>query len=292
MTRHFLALAGIALVSATPAQAQMFAAFGDYGNESGASAVAKFVKGKNPDFIVTLGDNCYGGSPALASQVGGKYQSYVDAKKFWPALGNHDFSDGCGGGNLASGYRAYFTLPNNERYYDVVIGNVHLFAINANGGLKEPDGISATSKQALWLKAGLAASTAPWNIVFFHQPPYSSGEHGGLAALRWPFDKWGADAVLNGHDHDYERILLDGDGDGKKILFDVAGLGGAERRGFGTPVAGSVKRYSANWGALFVTATSTTIKFEFRSVTNVLVDSYSVSKSAAASTAFDFRTVP
>ena len=39
----------------------------------------------------------------------------------------------------------------------------------------EPDGIAMTSTQAVWLQAALAASTAPWNLVTMHHPPFSSG---------------------------------------------------------------------------------------------------------------------
>jgi hypothetical protein len=45
-------------------------------------------------------------------------------------LGNHGYSDGGG----ISVYLNYFTVPNNERYYDKIIGDVHLFVININRG--------------------------------------------------------------------------------------------------------------------------------------------------------------
>ena len=51
-------------------------------------------------------------------------------------MGNHDFTDG--GGSTA--YFNYFTLPNNERYYDYVQGPVHFFVIDsysADGALAD-----------------------------------------------------------------------------------------------------------------------------------------------------------
>ena len=55
----------------------------------------------------------------------------------------------------------------------------------------------------------LAARTLPWKIVYLHQPPYSSGDHGSDTALRSKlapvFEHHGVQLVLAGHDHDYER---------------------------------------------------------------------------------------
>ena len=279
-TRH---LAWAALLLASPASAQSFAAFGDYGSGPNVTAVANLIKSKNPEFIITVGDNCYGSTP-ISTQVGANYGSYVSSGTFWPSLGNHDYSDTCGGSGNAAKYFAYFTLPGNERYYDFVKGNVHFFAINANDR-KEPDRATATSKQGQWLKAKLAASTSPWNIVYFHHPSYSSGEHGSNVRMQWPFQAWGADVVLTGHDHDYERITKNG------FPYFVIGLGGAEKRGFGTPVAGSVIRYNALYGALFVNATSTSLSFQFINTAGTVVDTYSMTKGAAkaSSDAFGFR---
>jgi len=76
----------------------------------------------------------------------------------------------------------YFTLPGNERYYDFVQGNVHFYAVNS---ACEPNGTSATSTQALWLKNALANSTSTWNVVYFHHPAYSSGSnHGSSVGMR------------------------------------------------------------------------------------------------------------
>ena len=52
-----------------------------------------------------------------------------------------------------------------------------------------------------WLQAGLAKSTAPWKIVYMHFSPYSSGtEHGSLSYAQWPYQAWGASAVIGSGD--------------------------------------------------------------------------------------------
>ena len=87
--------------------------------------------------------------------------------------------------------------------------------------------------------------------------------------MQWPFSAWGADAVIAGHAHDYERIARDG------IVYFVNGLGGeGPRYLFARPVAGSEFRYNGSLGAQFVTATDTTMDFEFRTTSGELVDSY------------------
>jgi hypothetical protein len=85
--------------------------------------------------------------------------------------------------------------------------------------------------------------------------------------MRWPFAEWGADAVLSGHSHTYERIERDG------IVYFVNGLGGASRYSFGKPVEGSRARYRADWGAQRVTVTADTLIFEFWDTAGRLVDS-------------------
>ena len=252
-----------------------FAVIGDYGDGPQAGNVATLVKGQGIAFIATVGDNCYGSSPPIATQVGNKYASYVSSKTFWPSLGNHEYSDGCGGGS-AKGYFAYFTLPGNERYYDFVVGPVHFFVVNSNS--QEPDGNTPTSKQALWLKQKLRKAKQPWKIVYFHHPAFSSGYHGSTKNMQWPFEAWGASLVLNGHDHDYERILRDDNHDGKKLTYIVDGEGGQPPRSFYTTVSGSVVRYNSGNGALFVTATSTSLQLQFKNTGGTVIDSVTLTK--------------
>jgi hypothetical protein len=144
--------------------------------------------------------------------------------------------------------------------------------------LHEPDGISVTSAQAAWLHQRLSASTATWKIVYFHHPPYSSGaSHGSTPALQWPFQQWGATAVLSGHEHDYERILHDG------IPYIVNGLGGDSLYSFVTPVTESQVRFNATYGAQLIEADCNQITFQFYSIADggTLIDSYIMNVAGA-----------
>jgi Ca2+-binding RTX toxin-like protein len=279
-------------VSVADVEEVRFAAFGDYGKHDATRLVANLVDSLNVDFIITLGDNAYGSAP-IDDQIGQYYSSYIGnyvgaygagspVNRFFPALGNHEYSDSATGD--ASPYLNYFTLPGNERYYDFTIGPVHLFALNSDP--HEPDGITSTSVQAEWLQTGLANSTSPYNVVYFHRPPFSSSaNHGSASIMQWPFEQWGATAVLSGHDHDYERVLRDDNADGTMMPYFVAGLGGAGKYTFADPpVDGSAARYNADWGTMLVQASEESITFEFISVTGggTLVDSYTIDLPAGS----------
>lgn len=266
-----------------------FAVIGDYGVNNGDElAVSKLVKSQNPDFIVTVGDNTYG-SRSPDDAIGKYYSDYIgsykgsygdgsETNRFFPALGDHDWTDG--GGIRA--YLDYFTLPRsssgNERYYDFVQGPVHFFVLDSDE--REPDGRTANSDQARWLEAGLRSSDTPWQIVVTHNPPYSSGNrHGPEPALRWSYEEWGADAVLSGDEHSYERLIKDANGDGDTIPYFVNGLGGARTYSFDSTIdPDSAKRYSADHGSMLVKADDTQLTFELWSIANggSLIDTYSV----------------
>ncbi len=251
------------------------AVIGDYGLAGEPAAqVASLVKGWNPDVIITLGDNNYphGASSTIDQNVGQYYHDFIapyngrfgagsDRNRFFPVLGNHDW-EAAG----AKPYLDYFTLPDNERYYAVTAGSVRLFALDSYP--EEPDGVSPDSRQAVWLRQALEQSTACWNIVYMHHAPFSSGLHGSSEWMQWPFQAWGADAVLGGHDHHYERIMRDG------LPYIVNGLGGGARYPVGKPVASSVVQYRAQHGAMLIEATSGGISFQFVTHTGETIDTY------------------
>jgi hypothetical protein len=92
--------------------------------------------------------------------------------------------------------------------------------------------------------------------------------------MQWPYKDWGANIVLSGHAHTYERIDVNG------LTYIVNGLGGAGKYGFkSTPVAGSQFRYNTDWGAQLVEATDKTISFKFYNTAGILIDTYTMSKT-------------
>jgi VCBS repeat-containing protein len=283
-----VATVGLTITSGTALDPVTFAVIGDYGvNNSNELAVANLVKSLNPEFIVTVGDNTYGSVNTPDTAIGKYYSDYIgnyqgvygpgsETNRFFPALGNHDWTDGGG----IQAYLDFFTLPEssrgNERYYDFIKGPVHFFVVDSD--TREPDGHTATSAQASWLKAGLTNSVTPWQFVVMHHSPYSSSDrHGPEEDLQWPYEAWGADAIFTGHDHTYERLLKDDNGDGKVVPYFVNGIGGAPLYPFSSsPDPDSAFRYNAAHGGMLVKATETELAFETWSVANggSLIDSY------------------
>ena len=267
-----------------PAGVIRFAVIGDYGDNSQSEEdVASLINSWNPDFVITTGDNNYplGEAATIDQNIGQYYHGFIypyvgtygagaTSNRFWPSIGNHDWDTG----NVQA-YQDYFTLPGNERYYDFIWGPVHFFVIDSDD--REPDGNSSTSIQARWLQTQLMLSSSPWNVVYFHHPPYSSGlTHGSTLEMQWPYQAWGADAVLSGHDHEYERIILN------DFPYFVNGLGGDNIYTFTTPVPGSEVRYNGDYGAMLVEASSSYMIFQFITRTGALIDTYALSSGIAA----------
>lgn len=267
-----------------------FAVIGDYGSGSAnESAVARLVAAWNPEILITLGDNNYplGERATIDAHIGQFYSEFIHpyvgvygpgatVNRFFPALGNHDwYTSG------AAPYLAYFTLPGNERTYDFVRGPVHFLALDSDAN--EPEGITAGSPQARWLRDRLAASRSPFDIVYFHHAAYSSSiGHGSISDLQWPFREWGADLVLAGHDHDYERIVRDG------FPYIVNGLGGYSLYGFApNPVAGSVLRFNSDYGAMLVDAGADRLKLRFVTKAGAVMDTFTLPAGGV-----DFADVP
>ncbi len=299
-----IALSGTGIKDISQSQTVVFAAFGDYGDDNAdEQAVADLVNTLLVDFIVTTGDNSYGNS--FDQNVGQYYSDYIGnytgsygsgspVNRFFPSLGDHDWNAGI------SAYEAFFTLPGqgipsshtsgNERYYDFIQGPVHFFVLDSD--VREPDGTDALSIQAQWLQTQLAASTAPWQIVISHSPPYSSGGE-NTESMRWPFEDWGADAVLSGDDHFYERVLRDDNKDNIDMPYFITGLGGRSMVGFGDPIEGSAVRFNGNFGTMKITASETEILFEFYSIddSSTPVDAYTLQNSSPPAVP-DIRVTP
>ncbi len=256
-----------------------FAVIGDFG-WAGPDELAVFelIESWQVDFIITTGDNNYrnGEAETIDENIGQYYHAYIGTyqgefgpgspeNRFFPSMGNHDW-------NARAGYEphvTYFSLPGNERYYDIVVGSVHLYFLNSD--TNEPDGVGRSSVQAEWLQTTLADSREAWQLTVMHHPAYSSGHHGSTEWMQWPFADWGVDAVLAGHDHLYERLEVDG------IPYFTNGLGGSPARyDFTFVLPESLVRYNEMHGAMLVEATSDWIRFDFISVEGELIDSFTL----------------
>jgi len=179
-----------------------------------------------------------------------------------PSPGNHDYHT-----NNAAPYYAYFGSsagPAGRGYYSYDLGDWHVVSLNT-----EVD-MSAGSAQEQWLRSDLAASTKQCIAAYMHKPRFSSGEHGsstGPRALWQALYDAGAEIVIVGHDHTYERFAPqtpDGTADPARGIREfVVGTGGKSLYSFGTPVANSEVRYNSTYGVLKLTLQSGGYGWEF-----------------------------
>jgi hypothetical protein len=214
------------------------------------------------DAVLTLGDNQYEHGTLAA------FESSYD--RTWgrlkaithPVVGNHEYlTPG------AAGYFDYFDGPGRpegragrrgEGWYSFDVGAWHVVALNSM--CDEVGGCGPGSLQLEWLKADLAAHPAPCTLAYWHHPRFSSGVPGSNdrtdAFWRVLYDA-GADLVLGGHSHDYERFAPqtpDAAFDGARGIRElVVGTGGKNNYPFGLVRPNSEVRDDATSGVLLLT---------------------------------------
>jgi hypothetical protein len=174
-----------------------------------------------------------------------------------PAPGNHEYHT-----PGAAGYLKYFGSSvgsPGHAYYSFNLGAWHIISLDSQ--CKDAGGCQKGSPEEVWLRNDLAKNASNCILAFWHVPLFSSGSAHGNALVMKPF--WddlyaaGADVVLNGHDHDYERFAAqnpDGVADPKRGIREfVVGAGGKSQRGFRNPSPTSEVRSNSTFGVLQLT---------------------------------------
>jgi hypothetical protein len=210
-----------------------------------------------PGTVFTAGDNAY---------ISGTYTEYVNCyEPTWgrhksrtkPSPGNHEY--------LTSGAAGYFQYFNNiPSYYAYNLGTWRIYSLNSEIS------VSSTSAQATWLQDDLATNPSQCVMAYWHRPRWSSGiNHGDDSDMQaiWQilYDA-GAELVVNGHEHHYERFAemnASGAAVSQGLREIVAGTGGAGLYPFGTPKAASQVRNNTAYGVLKLTLRSTGYDWEF-----------------------------
>ncbi|MGH9011881.1 MAG: metallophosphoesterase family protein, partial [Acidimicrobiia bacterium] len=222
-----------------------------------------------PGTVVTLGDAAY--TNGTLSEFANCYDPTWGRHKArtTPALGNHEYVT-----SGASGYFNYFGAAAGDPtqgYYDYRLGAWHVIVLNSN--CTAIGGCGAGSPQEQWLRNVLATSEAECTVAVFHHPRFSSGSvHGPNAAMSafWQalYD-YGADVVLNGHEHFYERFGMQRPDSTADAVFGLrqitVGTGGRSTYGFSTPVANSDVR-GRPYGVLKLILSDTSYAWEFTPV--------------------------
>lgn len=232
---------GVALVGnlrGVPTDSPIIGLIGDYGSGKTPSyEVRDMVVAEGAQAIVTLGDNVY---TEIGYQVlvGNVYGDYIQEGAFFPATGNHDYSEGRG----IALFDRYFSFLEKNRWYSVTLGPIEFFLLDSQQALTHPDVMAA---QIEWLEAAARRSTAPFRVVVVHHPPHSARNRSQLE-FRLPYRDWGIQLVLSGHDHTLQHLEVDG------VHYVVNGVGGGSLHYFDEILEGTVYRLDNHFGAAFV----------------------------------------
>ena len=188
------------VVATPPSGDPTIAAAGDIaGSGTGDEATALLLDRLAPNGVLTLGDNAYSSGTAW------EFATYYDPTwgrhkaETHPAPGNHEYLTAG-----ASGYFGYFGAAAGDPskgYYSFEVGAWHLIALNSE--IAHGD----DSAQLAWLQTDLAAHPTTCTLAYWHKPRFSDGTDNGSFAPFWRvLYQAGADVVLAGHEHNYQRL--------------------------------------------------------------------------------------
>jgi acid phosphatase type 7 len=245
-------------------------------------AVGEAVAKEKADAVVLLGDIQY-----MAGNAADFERSFVP---YWRGVidpmyvvaGNHDYGNGARSpGDLNDYYKefkAYFPNATTNRggktYYDFGLGTWRLYTLDSN--CEYVSGCGIESPQYNWLTSKVYGDKAVCSIAMWHHPVRTSGQHKEADSVTRgrAFDDYltsqNVDIILNGHDHNYERIKTSA---GSPRQF-VAGTGGFSLRKTSEPLAtGSEKIIEDQFGYLKLQLYPGRYKWEFKSVQGETLDS-------------------
>lgn len=216
---------------------------------STSARTAKLVQQFPTAPLLLLGDLAYnvGSIDEFRNCYDPNYGAFLS--RSYPAPGNHEY-----GTPSADGYYTYFGAragPDKRGYYSFDIGSWHIVSLNSVIDM------ARGSAQETWLRADLTANRDKrCTLAYWHYPRFSSGNvhsNNPVSSDIWrTLSEFGADVVLVGHEHIYERFAPQ-DADGianstRGIRQFVIGTGGASAYGIGTIKANSEVRSAGAYG--------------------------------------------
>jgi hypothetical protein len=228
-------------------------------NDDSTAALLDNIEGT----VFTAGDNAYPNG-TLREYMSCYHGSWGRHKaRTRPSAGNHEYNTSNG-----AGYYDYFGPAAGDRdkgYYSYEIESWHVVVLNSN--IARGPG----SAQDRWLRTDLAAHPARCTIAYWHHPRFSSSsEHGNNTSVQAFWEalyQAGAELVLVGHDHTYERFAPQtptGQPDPDRGIREfVVGTGGRSHYGFGTVQPNSEVRNNNAYGVLKLDLMTDGYRWEF-----------------------------
>jgi hypothetical protein len=130
-------------------------------------------------------------------------------------------------------------------------------------------GCTRSSPQGRWLAADLAANSSRCTLAYWHRPRWkdNGGTNGNSSYFVQELYNHGAEVVLTGHEHLYERFAPQtpsGVADPNGIRQFIVGTGGKSRHGLsGTAPRNSQARSASVFGVLTLTLHPTSYDWRF-----------------------------
>ena len=266
------------------AQGEVVLAAGDIAvcgaSATGDEATAAILDGQ-PGTVLTLGDTVYedGTAAEYANCYAPTWGRHLARTR--PSVGNHEYHT-----PDAAGYFSYFGAAAGDPtrgYYSFDLGAWHLIALNSN--CAEVGGCTAGSPQELWLRADLAAHPKTCTLAYWHHPRFNSGTaHGNTAAMQplWQaLSDYGAEIVLSGHEHVYERFAPQTAAGVADPALGVrqftVGTGGRTFHAFGTAKPNSEVRHTGTFGVLRLDLSDAGYAWQFLPASGTFTDAGSAS---------------
>ncbi|MEW6180675.1 MAG: metallophosphoesterase [Chloroflexota bacterium] len=220
--------------------------------EEGSQYTAELLD-QIPGTVFTAGDNSNEEGSAANYELCFDPTWGRHKERIYPAPGNHDLLTAQG-----APYFAYFGERAGEAgkgYYSFDVGQWHIIVLNSV--CEYAGGCGENSPQMEWLREDLQSHDNLCTLAIWHYPLFTSAARGGNEVVR-PFWKAlydaGADVIINGHDHHYERFAPlnpAGQPDSERgIRQFIIGTGGAGLRGIGDVAAHSEKHILYTYGVL------------------------------------------
>ena len=159
-----------------------------------------------PGTIFALGDNAFpdGSAQAYANCYAPSWGRHLERTR--AVLGNREYLTGTSA--AAFDYFGDRVGPRDRGYYSLDLGNWHIIVLNVSDSVP----FVAGSAQSQWLARDLAANRKMCTLAMWHKPRFFSSNVSGWTSNASTLALWkqlyagGVDVVLNGQQHQYERM--------------------------------------------------------------------------------------